>query len=110
MLLKTAIQQVIKAQKENISIRGNGIPRDASILLPELSSHALIISGIRRCGKSTLLFQLLTKKYPDALYLNFEDPRLYEFSRNDFGKLDEIILEDHIRKSIILLRRRNVTL
>lgn len=47
--------------------------------LCHLSAFALILSGIRRCGKSTLLFQLLKQRYPDALYLNFEDPRLYEF-------------------------------
>ncbi|WP_442588449.1 AAA family ATPase [Pedobacter sp. AW31-3R] len=44
-------------------------------LLPYLASYALIVSGIRRCGKSTLLFQLLNSRYPNALYLHFEDPR-----------------------------------
>ena len=51
----------------------------------------MIVSGIRRCGKSTLLFQLLKERYPDALYLNFEDPRLYEFERKDFVRLDKVI-------------------
>jgi len=60
-------------------------------MLPDLSSHALIVSGIRRCGKSTLLFQLLKGRYPEALYLNFEDPRLYDFEQNDFTRLDEVI-------------------
>ena len=40
--------------------------------LPNLDSFALVVSGIRRCGKSTLLFQLLREKHPDALYLNFD--------------------------------------
>jgi predicted AAA+ superfamily ATPase len=65
--------------------------REALQELPTLSSFALIVSGIRRCGKSTLLFQLLREKYPDALYLNFEDIRLYEFERKDFTKLDKVI-------------------
>ena len=59
--------------------------------LPNLDSFALVVSGIRRCGKSTLLFQLLREKHPDALYLNFEDPRLYDFDRADFLRLDEAI-------------------
>src|SRR5690606_19681588 len=46
---------------------------------------------------STLLFQLLSKQYPDALYLNFEDTRLYEFEIQDFIRLDEIIRERNYR-------------
>jgi predicted AAA+ superfamily ATPase/formylglycine-generating enzyme required for sulfatase activity len=65
--------------------------REALQDLPDLSSFALVVSGIRRCGKSTLLFQLLKEKYPDALYLNFEDIRLYEFEKNDFTRLDKVI-------------------
>ncbi|MBD1421596.1 AAA family ATPase [Sphingobacterium chuzhouense] len=44
-------------------------------------NFALIVSGIRRCGKSTLLYQLLDERYQDALYLNFEDqsPRTYSY-------------------------------
>ena len=36
---------------------------------------------------------MLNDKYQDALYLNFEDPRLYEFEPNDFLRLDEVIKE-----------------
>lgn len=53
----------------------------------------MIVSGIRRCGKSTLLFQLLKERYPNALYLNFEDTRLYEFEQKDFVRLDRVISE-----------------
>lgn len=78
-------------QKVNLSQRDSGLKRDALDTLPDLSAFALIVSGIRRCGKSTLLFQLLKDRYPDALYLNFEDPRLYEFGATDFARLDESI-------------------
>lgn len=91
MLLKNTLEQVIAAQKETISIDKMGFPRTAIPLLPDLSSHVLIVSGIRRCGKSTLLFQLLKEKYPAALYVNFEDPRLYGFAQDDFARLDEVI-------------------
>ena len=49
-----------------------------------------VISGIRRCGKSTLLRHQM-KKYKKIAYLNFEDPRLFNFELNDFTKLDEVI-------------------
>lgn len=91
MILQTTINQVIESQRENTSSRTEGLKREALQELPTLSSYALIVSGIRRCGKSTLLFQLLKEKYPDALYLNFEDIRLYEFEKKDFTRLDKAI-------------------
>ncbi len=91
MLLQSAISQIINTQKETLAKRDPGLKREALDALPDLTSFALIVSGIRRCGKSTLLFQLLTAKYPAALYLNFEDPRLYEFEPADFTRMDEAI-------------------
>jgi len=95
MLLKSTIGKIVEAQRVNMHQKETGLLREALNRLPELSSHALIVSGVRRCGKSTLLFQLLDTKYKDALYLNFEDPRLYEFERNDFSRLDIIITESN---------------
>jgi len=94
MLTKDAISQILISQKENLLLKESGLKREALQTLPDLSAYAMIVSGIRRCGKSTLLFQLLKERYPDALYLNFEDPRLYEFEINDFVKLDEVIREN----------------
>jgi uncharacterized protein len=91
MILQKTLEQVVAAQKENLSNQPTGLSRDALEALPNLSGHALIVSGIRRCGKSTLLYQLLEVKYAHAFYLNFEDPRLYEFEFNDFSRLDQVI-------------------
>jgi len=93
LLLKSTILEIIKSQKNQVVYSEKGLKRVALSELPDLRSHALIVSGIRRCGKSTLLFQLIEAKYPDAIYLNFEDPRLYEFEKADFGRLDEVIKE-----------------
>jgi uncharacterized protein len=92
MILSSILQQIVEAQRGNLDQLDTGLKREALQRLPDLSAHALIVTGIRRCGKSTLLFQLLKKKYPGALYLNFEDPRLYDFGRNDFTRLDEVII------------------
>lgn len=91
MILQSTINQILESQRENILLRDSGLKRAALQSLPDLSAYALIVSGIRRCGKSTLLFQLLKERYPEALYLNFEDPRLYEFERKDFIRLDKVI-------------------
>jgi len=51
----------------------------------------IIISGVRRCGKSTLLKQIM--KINQGYYLNFDDDRLINFTVNDFQKLVEIFHE-----------------
>jgi hypothetical protein len=87
------IRQIIDNQRASIRVKDIGMEREQLHSLPDTKSHALIISGIRRCGKSTLLFQLLREKFPQAVYLNFDDPRLYDFSIEDFVKLDKLIRE-----------------
>ena len=91
MLLQSDINQIVESQRENHASRTTGLDREALVEIPDLTSHALIVSGIRRCGKSTLLFQLLKENYPEALYLNFEDIRLYEFEKKDFTRLDKVV-------------------
>ena len=91
MIAQKTIEEVIAAQRANMAHRGTGQRRAALSSLPDLTDFALIVSGVRRCGKSTLLYQLLNERYPDALYLNFEDPRLYGFDLKDFVRLDKII-------------------
>jgi predicted AAA+ superfamily ATPase len=87
------LKEILIQQKISISAKDAGMKREQLQSLPDTKSHALIVSGIRRCGKSTLLFQLLRERYPEAVYLNFDDPRLYDFGIEDFVKLDELINE-----------------
>jgi hypothetical protein len=93
MLLKSEIARISELQSGVIRTGDVGLKRESGALLPVLSNHALIITGIRRCGKSTLLFQLISEKYPQAFFLNFDDNRLYGFENNDFSRLDEVISE-----------------
>ena len=90
MLTKLIIDQVIASQKERLDNIDTGLKRD----IPDFSSlttHAVIISGIRRCGKSTLLQQINKTFNEKTLYLNFEDPRLAGFDISDFNRLQELI-------------------
>lgn len=80
-------QVVIAAQKESFSTKDLSLLRTALADMPIARNFATIITGIRRCGKSTLLLQLLKKNYKSALYLNFEDIRLTGFEHSDFVRL-----------------------
>jgi predicted AAA+ superfamily ATPase len=55
------------------------VPRNARLPQELRADLALVIQGVRRCGKSTLLGQLLEHYGLDrqrSLFVNFEDPRL----------------------------------
>jgi len=82
---------IIDAQKETFLKQNRGLPRDALANVPVSDSFATIITGIRRCGKSTLLLQLLGRDYQDAIYLNFDDIRLSAFEVSDFTRLHKEI-------------------
>lgn len=69
----------------------SGFSRDALSQIPIVNSFATIITGIRRCGKSTLLLQLLRRDYQNAIYLNFDDIRLSGFETADFPRLHKEI-------------------
>ncbi|MEI6696645.1 MAG: ATP-binding protein [Bacteroidota bacterium] len=92
MLSKLIIEQVIYSQKERLSVMDSGLLRPIGDFT-ELSSHTLIISGIRRCGKSTILQQLNNTFGDTSIYLNFEDPRLAGFDLSDFNRLHEIAVK-----------------
>lgn len=89
MLSKVIIKQVIDSQKDRLILLDSGLPRNITGF-SELSSHTLIVSGIRRCGKSTLLQQIHETFNSSSIYLNFEDPRLAGFDLSDFNRLQEI--------------------
>ena len=91
MFKQTEIQEVISSQRQKLERQSYGLEREILPNLPDLDTHALIISGIRRCGKSTVLTQLLKQKKQPSLYLNFDDPRLYGFELKTFQLLDKII-------------------
>lgn len=57
------------------------------------SRDIVIISGVRRCGKSTLLQQIRTKQSEKDYHLNFDDERLVNFSVADFQMLLELFYE-----------------
>ena len=92
MILESVLSHVAEQQKQQIAMRDRGLKRELIPATKSLASHALIISGVRRCGKSTLILQMIEEIRNDSVfYLNFESPQLYEFSLSDFARLDHLI-------------------
>ena len=87
MLRQEEIAEVIDSQQEYFLKKDSGLIRDSLSKIPVLENYATIITGLRRCGKSTLLLQLMKHRFQKSLYLNFEDIRLIGFEPSDFAKL-----------------------
>ena len=65
----------------------------------------IIITGIRRCGKSSLLKLIKNKlklKEKEHLYIDFNDERLINFSVDDFQKIIDFLEENDYKKDCIL--------
>jgi uncharacterized protein len=53
----------------------------------------VVITGIRRCGKSTLLQQIRVEQVEKDYFINFDDERLIQFRVEDFQVLYETFIE-----------------
>ena len=89
--MKDLIKTVIYDQKR-IVWNDKFIPRRiaANIITGET---IVVISGIRRCGKSTLLNQIRNENVEKDYYMNFDDERLIRFSVEHFQILYETFIE-----------------
>src|ERR1035437_5664122 len=98
MILESILERTVEQQWNRLMLRDSGLKRELIPATQSLSSHALIISGIRRCGKSTLLMQMMKAMDVETLlYLNFESPQLFEFSVLDFTRLDNVIAQKGVK-------------
>jgi len=99
VILSSDLQEIIKSQINSIPTSGSFIQRSIINQIDPFIPFAIVLSGIRRCGKSTFLFQLLNK-YDSLNYLNFEDPRLVNFDLTDFEKVEKIFNFDKNNSNI----------
>ena len=91
MLLKRDIELAYHAQHGQVEKTHGVIERKFLQSFNSAGKHIEVISGIRRCGKSTLMKQIIQTRYQKTAYFNFEDARVYGFEVSDFPKLDEVI-------------------
>ena len=106
MINKELLKEIIVSNEEFILNQVKGIIKREGIIFPDFSASldvsenkrlplhkVIILYGVRRSGKTYILYDLF-KKYKDrALYLDFEDERLADFEIKDFEKLKEVFLE-----------------
>lgn len=104
---KDLLRTLLMDQSEQFKLKESGVAREK---LKEIKKYinspsALVISGLRRVGKSTLLTQIARHfTAQDGYYfVNFEDERFLNFTANDFNLLFETLVELFGAKKTFLL-------
>ena len=93
---KNILKEVVLDQENRKNSLHKMVKRQIMEKIQEFAEmpHVIVISGIRRCGKSTLLRQVGETLRENNYYsINFEDERLVNFNETDFNNLYEILLE-----------------
>lgn len=92
---KSLMRTVIQDQQNEIGRLDGIVQRDAfNIGLSYNGTSAFVIKGVRRCGKSTMLKQIINRKFKDSFfYFNFDDERILGFEVEDFQVLMEMFIE-----------------
>lgn len=89
--MKEILQTVIREQRQRATIK-NEVERQVPAAYMRCR-EILVISGVRRCGKSVLLHQIKKKQKERDYVLNFDDERLIDFKMEHFQELHEVFVE-----------------
>lgn len=93
MYMKDLLKQIILEQQEILHAQNKRYVQRYIADEWLQTSEILIISGIRRCGKSVLMQQMRDRLVEKDFFFNFDDERLANFKLDDFQKLQECFVE-----------------
>jgi len=89
--MKQLLKDIITDQKTFLSNKRT-IIRDFPMKYLD-NEEVIIISGVRRCGKSVLLQQIRERLPQKDYFFNFDDDRLSNFTIENFQQLYEVFIE-----------------
>lgn len=101
MLLRDTLASVI-AQPFVLSGPVGEVARHRRPAWHNPESHALVLTGVRRCGKSTLQRQIRDQHGGEAVMINLEDTRLFGLGPEDFAAVIDILDAAHPGASVYL--------
>ena len=93
MISKEILRNVIASQREFLDNSEQGTLREKNKEIEIVDSFALIITGVRRSGKSTIMYQMINKllqrgiSQKQILFVNLEDKILDKSARRITDKL-----------------------
>jgi predicted AAA+ superfamily ATPase len=93
MIAKHILKEIIISNEEFILKHIGKIINRERVLFPETLNKTVVFYGVRRSGKTFILYDLFRRYIDSSLYLDFEDERLSEFALKDFENLKDVVLE-----------------
>ncbi|AKB51179.1 hypothetical protein MSBRW_1926 [Methanosarcina barkeri str. Wiesmoor] len=90
---KSQLRQVIIDQQESFRKVEELVYRDIDLERYLRGNEIVIISGIRRCGKSSLLKLIAGQLEGVKFYVDFDDIRLSDFEVKNFQDLQDLVIE-----------------
>ena len=93
MIRKEDLSIIIREQNQSLKEESEDIPRTSLENIDLESRQALVVSGVRRCGKSTFIKQLM-RLNTGFYFMTFEDLRLTDFEPTDFERVEEVFTEE----------------
>lgn len=91
MISEEILAEVVNKQRQLEINRNPGLPRQIHLNEQTLESHALVVSGVRRSGKSTVMTQRIRNNDQDWFYVKFDSPLLVDMELRDTRTLDRLI-------------------
>ncbi|MDH7514158.1 MAG: AAA family ATPase [Clostridiales bacterium] len=110
---KDRLKEIILANREFILNQIGKIIKRERVYFPDKLNKVGVLYGVRRSGKTFVLYDLFKESKDESLYIDFEDERLVNFELSDFELLKEAFLElnPHLlnkRKAFLLDEIQNV--
>lgn len=93
MLSKDILKEVVISNEEFIVKHVRSIIPREGIRLPDELKKTVVFYGVRRSGKTFILYDIFHKHSEQAFYLDFEDDRLRGFDIKDFERFKNVVTE-----------------
>jgi uncharacterized protein len=101
VLLRETLWSALQTGSNGL-LTGAEVPRRLTTQLHLRAGRALVLTGVRRCGKSTLQAQLSRQANSAAVFCNLEDTRLYGMEPRDFPTLLSLLDENYPDAAVFL--------
>lgn len=90
---RNKLKEVIEDQQELFEKIDDLIEREIPLNMFMKGNEIVIVTGIRRCGKSSLLKIISGRLKEKFVYINFDDIRFTDFKIENFEDIEEIVKE-----------------
>jgi predicted AAA+ superfamily ATPase len=104
---KERLEEVVLDQYENLRNKNTGFERNVDSEKMINTTLITVISGVRRCGKTTLFLQLM-QHFDNFYFLNFDDDRLVGFEITDFQELMILFKKQYKSKTVFFDEIQNI--